>query len=230
MRNPKILLLIIFACFHLAFADETATVAVLNFENHSIFDKESYASLSSGLAEMMSTPLSQIQSIQLVERRNLQKVIDEIKMAQAGVLSDDKAQQVGKLAGAQYLVFGSFMVAPGDKIRIDMRIVNAETGLTEKAEEVTGKTKNILSLVNTLGKKMVNQLSLSLTGSENAAFAKSQDLNFKAVLAFSNGVQAEDQGDFATAKNQYRKALEIEPKFEQAKSRLTALQKAAMQE
>ena len=230
MRIPKILLPVFFVCVQLAFAGETVTVAVLNFENHSIFDKDTYASLSSGLAEMMSTPLSQVQSIQLVERRNLQKVIDEIKLSQAGVLSDDKAQQVGKLSGAQYLVFGSFMVVPGEKIRIDMRIVNAETGLTEKAEEVTGKTKSILNLVNTLGKKMVDNLSLSLTGIEDSAFAKKQDLNFKAVLAFSNGVQAEDQGDLATAKKQYQKALEIEPKFEQAKSRLIALQKASMQE
>lgn len=230
MRIPKILLPVFFVCFQLAFAGETVTVAVLNFENHSIFDKDTYASLSSGLAEMMSTPLSQVQSIQLVERRNLQKVIDEIKLSQAGVLSDDKAQQVGKLSGAQYLVFGSFMVVPEEKIRIDMRIVNAETGLTEKAEEVTGKTKSILNLVNTLGKKMVDNLSLSLTGIEDSAFAKKQDLNFKAVLAFSNGVQAEDQGDLATAKKQYQKALEIEPKFEQAKSRLIALQKASMQE
>ena len=35
-------------------ADET-TIAVLNFENHSLFNREAYESLSTGLAEMMIT-------------------------------------------------------------------------------------------------------------------------------------------------------------------------------
>jgi TolB-like protein len=202
---------------------QTATLAVLDFENNSLFDKDSYASLSTGLAEIMITELSKVASLQLVERRKLKNLLDEVKLEQAGISEESQSLQVGKMLGVKNLVFGSFMVAPDKKIRLDLRIVEIETGITLKAEEVTGKAKDVLDLVQKLSKKLLKDLNVTMTEAEIKALEDSKSVDFKAVTLYSNGLQLEDKGKIAEAGKCYKEALRISPDFEQAQKRLEAL-------
>ncbi|MCJ7812186.1 CsgG/HfaB family protein, partial [bacterium] len=119
------------------------TLAILDFENNSFFNPEEYQPLAKGLSEMMITELNQVEALQVVERQKLRSLIDELKLSQSGILSEESSVEVGKMLGAQHLVFGSYMVTPDKKIRIDVRIVKVETGLTIKASQVTGKEKEL---------------------------------------------------------------------------------------
>ncbi len=224
MRFPQKVLLIV--CSLLMSLSLTAsTLAVLDFENNSLFDAEQYDNLSKGLAEMMITELSKVNSIQLVERRDLKSVLDEIKLAQSGVLDESKTAQVGKLLGAQNLVFGGFMVTMNNQIRIDCRIVEVETGLTKQAAEITGKTKKLFPLIQELSVKVLNNLEIKLSKEEKKALKKSNNIKMDAILLFSEGLDYEDQNDFKNARKCYEKALKIEPKFERAKLRIIDLTK-----
>jgi TolB-like protein len=195
-------------------------LAVLNFENNTFIKPEEVQSLSRGLAELVSTELARSPSIQLVERRKLQTLIDELKLEQAGVVSEESSIRVGKMLGAKHLVFGGFMVMPGDKIRIDTRIVEVETGLTLKAGEVTGKTKDVLTLVRRLGNKIITDLNARPAEEQEESQGK---IAFEALKAFSNGVACEAEGDFRKAAECYRKALAAQSDFEPAKTRLDGL-------
>ncbi|MBN1782127.1 hypothetical protein JW948_13425 [bacterium] len=199
------------------------TLAVLDFENRTFLQAEKYAPLSQGLAEMMITELSRIQSVHMVERRRLKELLDELKLQQSGMTSGDGAMQVGRMSGAGHLVFGSFMVVSDNKIRIDLRIVEVETGKNLKAAEVTGKTRDILSLIKKLSGKIVNDLSLILTKEEAGQLERSGTLEINAVMSFSRGLVLEDQNDINGAYAEYKKALEIEPEFEQAKQAIARL-------
>lgn len=219
--------IMIFACFFFPitiplFPGET-TLAVLDFENNSFFKPEEYQSLSRGLAEIMITELGEVQSIRVVERQKLRSILDELKLSQSGLISEGSSIQVGKMVGAKHLVFGGYIVTMDEKIRIDVRIVEVETGLTIKAGEVTGKTKNILSLVKKLGRKILKDLNIRLTKEEERSFKKSEKLDMKAVVLFSKGLECEDQGKKQKAKEYYQKALDIEPKFKQARMKIQQL-------
>ena len=200
------------------------TIAILDFENHSFFNPEEYQPMSKGLAEIMITEFSGIGSIRVVERRKLQALLDELKLSQTGLTAEDNSIRVGKLLGAQHLVFGGYMVTMDEKIRIDVRIVEVETGLTLKAGEVTGKTKQVLPLVKKLSQKILRDLQVKLTREESESFEKSKEYDLKAVLWFSKGVEFEDRGKIHEAKQCYGRVLQIEPDFEKAKSRLSALE------
>jgi len=227
MRNPMGLVLTAFFLCMLSLAPCTGatTLAVLDFENNSLFDKDSYASLSTGLAEIMITELNKVSSLQLVERRKLRNLLDEVKLEQAGISEESQSLQVGRLLGAKNLVFGSFMVAPDKKIRLDLRIVEIETGITIKAEEVTGKAKDVLELVQKLSKKLLKDLNVAMTQAEIKALEDSKSVDFKAITLYSNGLQFEDKGQIAEAGKCYKEALRISPEFEQAQKRLEALRK-----
>jgi len=199
------------------------TIAVLDFENNSFLNPEEYNPLSRGLAEIMITELGQIKTIHMVEREKLRSILDELKLSQSGLVSQESSIKVGKLLGAQHLVFGGYIVTLNKKIRIDVRIVEVETGLVIKAGEVTGKTKQVFSLVQKLSKKILKDLNIKITKVEEQTLDRSQKLDMKAVVLFSKGIEFEDQGQWEKAVESYGKALAIEPNFRQARIRVQEL-------
>jgi TolB-like protein len=201
---------------------DSPTIAVLDFENNSLFSRDEYQSLSKGLAEMMITGLNQSGSLRVVERQKLRSIMDELKLSQSGAVSEESSLRAGKLLGAQHLVFGGFMVATDNKIRIDARIVEVETGLTVKANEATGKTKDILGLIAKLNDKILRDLNVRMAENLKRSNEAGQ-VDVKALMFFSQGVGFEDNGDPEKAAACYKKALSIQPDFQQAKIRLEQL-------
>jgi len=208
------------ACLVDAFCTDSPTIAVLDFENHSFVDADTYASLTAGLSQMMVSAIAPIQSLNIVERQRLKTILDEIKMAQAGYGADDSSARIGRLAGARYLVLGGFMVAPGDKIRIDVRVIEVETGLTLLADEVTGKTRQILKLIDQLSLKLVRKLDIRLNRDDERLLSKSEDVPMQAILHYSEGLHLEDQREWKKAGASYLKATQIAPHFQPARERL----------
>lgn len=202
---------------------EVTTLAVLDFDNNCIFHAETYEPLSRGLSQMMTSALSPIESLRLVERQKLRDLVDEMRMAQSGLGSDAALLKIGKMSGARHLVFGSFMITPDEKIRIDVRLIEVETGRTVKAESVTGKTRKILELIDTLGKKLADGLDVRLSASAKALLDASRDVPMQAVVAYSQALVFEENHRDKDAYLAYRNALKIAPGFEEADRRLKAL-------
>jgi TolB-like protein len=203
---------------------ETKTIAILDFSNNSLVDKEKYASLSPGLAEIMITELSKVQSLQLVERQKINSLIQEMQMSQSGMVSEDTGVKVGKLLGAHFLVFGSYMISFGEKIRIDLRIVEVETGVTIKAEEVTDKISKVFDIIKKLNDKITKDLNIKLTNQEKELLNGSAT-SLDVIEYFSKGLQLEEAGKINEAKKMYLKALEKDANFKPAKKRLGDLKK-----
>jgi len=203
-------------------AADPPTIAVLDFGNNSIFNRGDYESLSKGLAEMIITGLNQAGSLRVVERQKLRSILDELKLSQTGAISEESSLKAGKLLGAQHLVFGGFMVTPDSKIRIDVRIVQVETGLTLKANEVTGKTKDVLNLISKLDDKILTNLNVRLAENQKKSEGTDQ-VDLKVLMLFSQGVGFEDAGNLEKAAECYQKVLAMEPDFQQAKKRLLQL-------
>lgn len=204
------------------FAEER-TVAILDFENNSLLQAEQYQPLSKGLAEIMITEMSQVQALRVVERRQLHSLLDELKLSQTGSVSGESSVQVGKMLGAQHLVFGGYIVDMNSKMRIDVRIIEVETGLTLKAEQVTGKADKVLDLVKKLSKKVLEDLDVRITKDEEKSLNQSEKVDIQAVMYFSKGLDFEDLEQWGKAVEYYRKALDFEPEFRQAKKRIQYL-------
>ena len=204
------------------------TIAVVYFENNSIFQKEELASLSKGLADMFITEMSKIEELKVIERAQLQKLLEEMQLGQAGMLDQSTAQQVGKLLGAQTLLLGSFLNMPGDKLRIDARIVEVETGVTIKAEEETGKMKKLFEMVQKLTKKIAEDLNVSLTKADKQRIEDLENESFDAALYYSKGLEYHDNSDYKNAYEMYKKALEINPDYTSAKKRIAEIKEVLL--
>src|SRR5258707_13936053 len=77
-------------------------VAVLEFTNASA-DHDNDP-LGKGLQSMLTTDLSQVPALRLVERQRLRDIQSELKLAQGGQIDKATAARIGKLAGATHLL------------------------------------------------------------------------------------------------------------------------------
>lgn len=203
-------------------ADSSQTIAVLDFTNNSLLNKAEFESLSKGLAEMLISELSQVPALEVVERQKLNALLAEMQLAQTGLISETSTAKIGQLLGAQYLVLGSFMAVPGNKIRIDARSVHVETGKTLLAEKSEGNTKDILKLINKLSTKILERLQVKFASS---MLASARATSPEAIQAFSLGLNYEDLGNKAQALKMYQQALKLDKNLQVAQKRLDSLSK-----
>ncbi len=201
------------------------TLAVLDFENNSLKNKAELDPLCKGLSDMFITELSKVQAFQIVERANLQKILEEMKLGQSGMIESSAAQEVGKMLGAQNLILGSFMMMLDGKLRIDARLVEVESGKTLMAEEETGSPNDLSKMVANLVGKNIRSMNIRLSGAESQALREADNKSFDAALLFARGIDFEEKGNLAEARRCYLQALKLNPKFRRARARLLALRK-----
>lgn len=144
---PKLLLLFaLLACAATHAAGDTAaasapaspvTVAVMPFTAKSSFDSGALEGLSSA----MGTQLMKTGRFRVLEREQVNMILREQGFQQSGVCDGGEcAVQVGKLLSVDRLVVGH--VAKVGKIyTLSTRLVNVESGVTEKSVTRNGSTK-----------------------------------------------------------------------------------------
>jgi TolB-like protein len=100
------------------------TVAIGDFENQT--DRFFLDSWEQRIPEFLSTELSLAEGITVVERQRLRAILDEQAISQTGLVDSSKAQAVGKILSAQYLIAG-MINQNGDWLRIDAKVINTST-------------------------------------------------------------------------------------------------------
>jgi TolB-like protein len=176
------------------------TVAVLDFDNHT--GKSDYDHLGKGLASMMTTDLSAVDELQLLERQRLDAVTKEINLQGTAAFDSSTAVKVGRLAGAQYIVLGT-LAAVDPQVRIDTRIVRVETGAIVKTARVSGKQNDFFDLEKRLVKQLTKDLDVALTPEGEAKLDARQEANrvddLNAMVTLSNAMSMADAGDYGGA-------------------------------
>lgn len=206
--------------------DTRPTVAVMYFTNGALVDNAVYAPLSKGMAEMMITELSQNSAVRVVERDRLQALIEEQNLQNSDRVDKETAVRLGKTLGARHLLMGTFVIDPQQNMRIDVRAVNTETSAIEYTKTVSGKADKLLELVVQLGGEVNKGLKLpAMQGASNTIPAAKNPNQFRALMAMSRAIEAEDRKDKASAVAEYRNAIAFAPELERAKVRLAALDK-----
>jgi curli biogenesis system outer membrane secretion channel CsgG len=207
-------------------ADKRPTVAVMYLTNSALVDFASYAPLSKGMAEMLISELAQNSGIRVVERDRLQSLLEEQNLASSERVDKETAVKLGKTLNARHMLMGSFLIDQNKNMRIDVRAVNVETSAIDYTESVTGKSDKLLELVIQLGAKVNAGLKLPALKTASATIPASKSPNqFKALMAMSQALEAEDKKNIAQAETLYKSAVAMNPDFDRAKTRLASLEK-----
>ena len=143
-----------------AASDRRPTLAVMYFTNAALLRHDEFAPLSKGIAEMLITELSSNASVRVVERDQLQALLQEQNLGATDRVDKETAVRLGKVLGARHFLMGGFVIDPKENVRLDVRAVNVETSQIDHVESVTGKAENLLALISEMGGKLNRGLRL----------------------------------------------------------------------
>jgi len=107
-----------------------------------------YANVGKGVAEMLATDLPDICDCQIVERIKLKNTLDEHDLQIAFSKSGD-AVKAGKLVRASHVAVGAIAVA-GDSLRIDVRLVETDSGKLAATAKCTVAASDLFSAASDL--------------------------------------------------------------------------------
>ncbi len=115
------------------YAQDKETVAILDFEGRGISQMEAQT-----LTDRFTSELAGTNAMILVERNQMNEILDEQGFQQSGCTSAECAAEVGALLGVQHMVAGSFGKL-GNSYTIDAKMFSVESGQTEKTVSATYK-------------------------------------------------------------------------------------------
>ena len=161
MRTVKIIFIAAtLICATMAFGSDKPSVGVAEFTNETRASWW-YTGVGSDLAGMLTNELASTEKFKIVERAKLGKVLEEQDLAEAGRVSKKTGAKIGKLTGAQYLVYATVSaweentagtggglsfrgISVGGKkedayLAVDLRVVDTTTGEIEFTRTVEGR-------------------------------------------------------------------------------------------
>ncbi len=109
------------------------TVAILDFEARGVSTHEVQT-----LSERMRTEIGNTNAVRLIERKAVDKIMEEQGFQQTGCTTEECASEVGQLLGVQYMVSGAIGLM-GKTYTIDAKMFSVETGETVRTKSVSLK-------------------------------------------------------------------------------------------
>ena len=186
------------------------TIAVSYFAN--LTGNEEYDVLRKGLADMIITDLSQVSDLKVLERTRIQALIDELNLAESGVIDKSTAPRAGRLLGARRLVNGG-LALPQDMFRMDALATDVVTDKTDARADVMGEQERFFLMEKELVLDILHDLNVKPSQEELDAIQKLPTESFLAFLAYSRGLDYEDRGMYREAAQECHKAAELDPDF-----------------
>ena len=212
--------------------DTRPTIAILDFDIGATIgqDPDDYQALRRGLAGMTISELAANPGVRVVERAQLQQILQEQDLARSDRVDQSTALRIGQLLNARYMVTGTIYDVRGD-FRIDARLFDVQTTQIIKTQRVAGRLDNVFDLVTRLAAQLMHDANLpplehhadAAPAPRPATGAPTQN----AVMAYSRAVLYADRGDTQRAVEQYRRALTAFPQYSQARTECNRLQAGA---
>lgn len=190
-------------------AGKSPTVAILSLHNRSADIR--LAAMEHGFADILQANLGALSDVQLVERQEIARILEEQQLAKSGLADTQTAVKLGKLLGAQRLVFGSFFEA-GQNLRIELRLADTETGSVLEAESSFGPTEEFAKQLEDLALRLA--VDLAVSPPENAAQlveAATPVRKLEAALYFAEAEQDLRHRRYPDAARNFERILLVEP-------------------
>lgn len=207
--------------------DARPGVAVMPFSDGGSYgqDKEDFEALSVGLQDMMLTELAFNDQLRVVERGRIRDLLRELELDESGKVDPNSAAEVGKLVGARYMIFGSFIDWYGD-FRLNVRVVNVETGEIVKVDRARDERENLFPMVVELANSLTNDLDLPALSRQayEQRMERSEEIPQEALRLYSKALLYADRGDTDRAIELFNQVATEFPEYTEAQEALRQLQ------
>jgi tetratricopeptide (TPR) repeat protein len=209
-----------------ALPPEASTLAVLPL---TIAGDSSFRPLSRGLADLLTTDLALVRSLRLLERVQIGALLDELKLGQSQRADASTAARVGRLLRAERMVQGVAAITANGPVNLSASVVKGD-GTVRSGAQANGTFRQLLDLEKQLVFGLASQLGILLTEAERQRILQQGPKNLAAFLAYSEGLEALDRGDYRAAAQAFSAAVSADPSFQAAQEQQQAAEAAPLVE
>lgn len=197
---------------------DVPTVAVLDFTGLMLGDAGNSVAIGKAMSAMLVTEFTARDGLRVLERQNLQSLLQEQRLALSGRVDESSAVEIGKLLGVQYVITGG-VVSMGNQLRVDIRATDVETSEVVATLKKNDKPEALLDVVVWVADEFSKEMDLTPPSGRPEV----EPIPIRATIEFSRAVDFEDKGDTAKAMEHYQKALDVYPNHRDAQRALDRL-------
>jgi len=202
-------------------ASQSATLrmVVLPFRNLTRQPEDEW--LSESFSEHLTTMLTQSARLQLVERSQIQLVLQEQSFTQSVFADAATAPELGKLLGASKILLGNYQKI-GDQLVVNTRVVDVSTGQIDSASatQVQGAYSQLLDVQNRLAQALLQSFSQAPLKSTQMTHSNPAYKNYCQALLLS---RVPSERNLQQALALLQSALEQDPEFGLAHAMISEL-------
>lgn len=199
------------------------TIAIMEFDNYSTGKyQEELGFVTKGLADFFESDFAKISTLRVVERDKIDFVLKEIQMAQSGAVSPSTAVQVGKLLGAQIMVFGTVVQLDDKQAKMLVKAVKVETSEIIASVEKEGKP-DFFKMQKEMVPELAKKLDLKINPEAKVLIDESGSTAPDAAMLYSKGLYFMDKYDYKQAYQFFKDAFDKDNTFAEAKRKMEIL-------
>lgn len=182
-----------------------------------------YDGLGYVLSGMLTTDLSHVQAIQLVERQRLDDVLAEVELGTSTFIDPATAAKMGKGLGAEWVLVGAWTVVKDD-LALNARVIEVQSGDVLVAANTQGPVTDYVTVEKDLVEALLAELPLTVTsGERRKLIAEAPTEDFQALRQYSDGIAARKKGELEAAQAAFQAALTADPAYADARTAIVGL-------
>lgn len=188
------------------------SVAILPFGFNS--DRDDLEPLIYALSDMMITDFAVSNALTVLERAQIQSLLDEMALTEAGYAEPGTGARAGRLLRAENVVQGVITTLGQDELRLDTDVLNIPRGASSGSLTAEDQLQNLFDMEKDLVFRTLRDvLGVELTPAEEQQIRDNRAQNILAFLAYGRGLRERDRGNYDAALQQFRQAQQLDPSF-----------------
>lgn len=193
---------------------ESNTVAVMPFQYTG--SDSTLEPLGRGMAQLLVTDLAKSRQIRVLERERMQAIVDELHLSDSARTAPATALRSGHLLRAAEVVQGSVGPQPGNQLQVNATVVDVGSSGIKASAQGRDVLNRVFDIEKQVAFALFANLGIQLSPAERAAINQRPTQNLQAFLVYSQGLEAEDHGDFGAAQADFDHASALDPSFRAA--------------
>ncbi len=114
--------------------------------------------LGAALSEMLITAVANSPSVTVIERSQINSILEESKYQMSGYTSTEESIEIGNLLNSEIIIVGS-VSRFGERVELDARVIRLETGEVLFTQYGSSPEDKLRQMVNTLGQEISNSIA-----------------------------------------------------------------------
>ena len=168
--------------------------------------------LGTGVAHLLLTDLGKLSQVTLIERERVSAILSELDLVGEGAINPSTAARSGRLMRAGWVVAG-IIREMGNGVRLEASVHDTRDGNVLARATGTHSIDRLFDAEKEVVLDLLDQLGLQVSPAERQALTERSTTDLQAFLAFSNGLAAQDRGDWGTAGGLFALAAGRDPAF-----------------